>query len=72
MVFPFAVKSGLTGDSQVQTVAHEVASVAREVDETALDVGVEMHSVSFVVDGNVFTITFRGTLRDGPVFSYGV
>jgi len=28
--------------------------------------------VSFVFDGNVFTITFRGTLRDGPVFSYGV
>jgi hypothetical protein len=31
-----------------------------------------MHSVSFVFDGNVFTIIFRGTLGDGPVFSYGV
>ena len=31
-----------------------------------------MHSLSFVFDGNVFTITFRGTLCDGPVFSYGV
>jgi hypothetical protein len=31
-----------------------------------------MHSVSFVFDGNVLTITFRGTLSDGPVFSYGV
>ena len=31
-----------------------------------------MHSVSFVIDGNVFTIIFRGTLREGPVISYGV
>ena len=31
-----------------------------------------MHNMSFVFDGNVFTITFQSTLRDGLVFSYGV
>jgi hypothetical protein len=31
-----------------------------------------MYGVSFVFDGNVFTIIFRGMLRDGPVFSCGV
>jgi hypothetical protein len=32
-----------------------------------------MHSVSFVFDGNLFTIIFnKVTLRDGPVRRYGV
>jgi hypothetical protein len=31
-----------------------------------------MHILSFVFDGNVFTITITGKLRDGRVFNYGV
>ena len=52
----------------------------KEADRAAADVVIvgqngreeKVHNVSFVFDGKVFTITFRGTLGDGLGHSNGV